>query len=136
MGGNKDIPVAGAEAQQEGRGAPEGREKGDAARAQLEELQEQVDETGDAKEYVETFKKSTDLEVFMQHLELGMKYGDTQGFSNFENWLVIDGEALAGFFDEFGYTPRGKGRLAFVQGLRAKKTLKNSRRATRCWKRW
>lgn len=85
---------------------------------ELAALQEEIDESGEAKEYIETFRKGRNFELLATHLELGMQYGDTQGFSNFENWLTQDPEGMAEFFDAFPFVPRGKGRGEFVNGLR------------------
>lgn len=83
------------------------------------ELQEELDESGEAKEYVETFKESRNFEIFTMWLEQGMTLGDTEGSLNFETWLTKDPQQLAEFFDQFQYAPRGKGRQKFVEGLRA-----------------
>lgn len=87
-------------------------------REEKQRLREEIDRTGSAKEYAETFRKSPDFAACAANLETGMQLEDQDTFFNFEKWLVIDPPVLADFFEQFGFMPHGKGRNAFLEGLR------------------
>ncbi len=93
---------------------------------ELAALKEAANESGDASEYVETFEKSPRFESLVGILQndIGVgEVGNKQALFNFEDWPVTDPPArIADFFDSPAtrdfFIPRGKGRTAFIEGLR------------------
>ncbi|MBP9718687.1 hypothetical protein KBD59_05345, partial [Candidatus Gracilibacteria bacterium] len=89
-------------------------------------FRENIDETGDAKEYIETFTKDKiRYDQLVGNLKLIMSRAGTDSAANFENWEGMPPTDVAKIFDienQAGsgadYIPRGKGRLAFVAGLK------------------
>lgn len=103
---------------------PEGKDKGEKREAvkeesaeKREELKEEIDESGEAKDYLETFQKQPQFDAVSHMLSTGMEVEGNETAFNFENWLVMDPKLVANVFD-LVLMPRGKGRWSFVDGLR------------------
>ncbi|MBI2638760.1 hypothetical protein HYW83_04170 [Candidatus Peregrinibacteria bacterium] len=112
-------------------GAPDGKDKGKrreevkgesagerkGLKEKIEEKIEEIDESGEAKDYLETFQKQPQFDAVNHMLSTGMEVEGNETAFNFENWLVMDSKLVANVFD-LSLMPRGKGRWSFVDGLR------------------
>ncbi len=79
-----------------------------------------LDENGKADEYFEKFKNSPDLYA-IHSLMRSARESDPNGLNDFSLWHVRRRDAAMLFDDGFGqlFMPRGRGRKAFVEGLKA-----------------
>lgn len=82
-----------------------------------EKVEEEIDESGEAQKYLETFQKQPQFDAVTHMLATGMEVEGGETAFNFENWLVMDSKLVANVFD-LVFMPRGKGRWSFVDGLR------------------
>lgn len=83
---------------------------------ELAALREEIDETGEAEKYIETFQKQPQFDAVSHLLGEGINHEGTESAFNFNNWLIMDSKFVARIFD-IEFMPRGKGRLSFLDGL-------------------
>lgn len=92
--------------------------RGDALAEQAPETQEPVDESGEAIEYVQTLKeKPTEFQTMAAIIEAG----SLLEIINYQEWPNADPEKIGDLFNNHPDFPvaRGRGREAFVAGLKA-----------------
>lgn len=96
-------------------------------RAQRQDVQQEVvDQEGSAEEYVETFRrfqKTDSFDAMALYLEAGMRNGtDPNSLFNYQNWIGHPNMAEVASLFECTYFPIGRGRKAFLEGLKASET--------------
>lgn len=94
-------------------------------RQELSKLQEDIDKSGEAKDYIEAFdekKNPRNLEALSAILQFGNQ-ADIKGLTNCKLWVTRaeqNPNAIADLFEntQFIPFPPGKGKRAFIDGLR------------------
>ncbi len=84
-------------------------------------LRESIDRSGEAKEFVDTFKKSPNFDLLTKNLESGISLNDSQSLFNYVDWAQKEPEKIADMFEiskPIGF-PSGRGEEEFLRGLRS-----------------